>query len=139
MTAASFGGDADAHLTTVAVALEGVSWSDTELYAACVLHTLMGGGGSFSAGNPPQPEPALFCTKQPQRTSALSKRASLEASAGAWPLSFVQLDSHWCVLSHRRAGQGHALSALPKRVEPVPLGTERDRLQHVLLRLGVKP
>ncbi len=37
-------------LTTVAVALEGVSWSDSELYAACVLHTLMGGGGSFSAG-----------------------------------------------------------------------------------------
>jgi hypothetical protein len=77
VTAASFGGDADAHLTTVAVALEGVSWSDTELYAACVLHTLMGGGGSFSAGNPLQPEPALLCTKQPRRTSALSKRASL--------------------------------------------------------------
>ena len=46
----SFGGDAEVELTTVAVALEGVSWSDSELYAACVLHTLMGGGGSFSAG-----------------------------------------------------------------------------------------
>jgi len=47
-----FGGDAEVELTTVAVALEGVSWSDSELYAACVLHTLMGGGGSFSAGGP---------------------------------------------------------------------------------------
>ena len=50
LTRLSFGGDAEVELTTVAVALEGVSWSDSELYAACVLHTLMGGGGSFSAG-----------------------------------------------------------------------------------------
>jgi processing peptidase subunit alpha len=47
-----FGGDADTDMVTLAVGLQGVSWSDADLIPACVLHSLMGGGGSFSAGGP---------------------------------------------------------------------------------------
>eukprot|EP00871_Galdieria_phlegrea_P001818 jgi/Galph1/2637/GphlegSOOS_G1296.1 len=36
----------------VAIAFKGVPWKDKDLIPACVLHTLLGGGGSFSAGGP---------------------------------------------------------------------------------------
>lgn len=36
----------------VAIGFKGVSWRDADLVAACVLHTLLGGGGSFSSGGP---------------------------------------------------------------------------------------
>lgn len=36
----------------VAIGFEGVSWRDDGLVPACVLHTLLGGGGSFSSGGP---------------------------------------------------------------------------------------
>jgi processing peptidase subunit alpha len=39
-------------LTHVVLAFEGPSWHDPELIPMCVLHTLMGGGSSFSAGGP---------------------------------------------------------------------------------------
>lgn len=41
--------DGPAH---VAIGFQGVSWQDDDLVAACVLHTLLGGGGSFSSGGP---------------------------------------------------------------------------------------
>lgn len=41
--------DGPAH---VAIGFKGVSWHDEELVPACVLHTLLGGGGSFSSGGP---------------------------------------------------------------------------------------
>lgn len=43
------GADGPAH---VAIGFQGVSWRDEDLVAACVLHTLLGGGGSFSSGGP---------------------------------------------------------------------------------------
>lgn len=43
------GADGPAH---VAIGFKGVSWKDDRLVAACVLHTLLGGGGSFSSGGP---------------------------------------------------------------------------------------
>ncbi|GJQ09275.1 hypothetical protein GpartN1_g1066.t1 [Galdieria partita] len=36
----------------VAIAFQGVPWKDKDLIPACILHTLLGGGGSFSAGGP---------------------------------------------------------------------------------------
>ena len=39
-------------MAQLAFGAEGVSWSDPDLVPICVLHTLMGGGGSFSAGGP---------------------------------------------------------------------------------------
>jgi len=36
----------------VAIAFHGVAWKDKDLIPACILHTLLGGGGSFSAGGP---------------------------------------------------------------------------------------
>jgi processing peptidase subunit alpha len=39
-------------LAHVTLAFEGPNWHDKELIPMCVLHTLMGGGGSFSAGGP---------------------------------------------------------------------------------------
>jgi processing peptidase subunit alpha len=39
-------------LSHVTLGFEGPSWHDAELIPMCVLHTLMGGGGSFSAGGP---------------------------------------------------------------------------------------
>lgn len=42
-------GDGPGH---VAIGFKGVSWKDDDLVAACVLHTLLGGGGSFSSGGP---------------------------------------------------------------------------------------
>jgi processing peptidase subunit alpha len=39
-------------LAHVTLAFEGPSWHAAELIPMCVLHTLMGGGGSFSAGGP---------------------------------------------------------------------------------------
>lgn len=36
----------------VAIGFEGISWQDDELVPICVLHTLLGGGGSFSSGGP---------------------------------------------------------------------------------------
>jgi processing peptidase subunit alpha len=39
-------------LAHVTLAFEGPSWHDAELIPMCVLHTLMGGGSSFSAGGP---------------------------------------------------------------------------------------
>jgi len=39
-------------LAHVTLAFEGPSWHATELIPMCVLHTLMGGGSSFSAGGP---------------------------------------------------------------------------------------
>jgi processing peptidase subunit alpha len=39
-------------LSHVVLGFEGPSWHDAELIPMCVLHTLMGGGGSFSAGGP---------------------------------------------------------------------------------------
>jgi mitochondrial-processing peptidase subunit alpha len=42
-------GDGPGH---VAIGFEGVSWSDDDLVAVCVLHTMLGGGGSFSSGGP---------------------------------------------------------------------------------------
>lgn len=42
-------GDGPGH---VAIGFAGVSWSDDDLIPACVLHTLLGGGGSFSSGGP---------------------------------------------------------------------------------------
>merc|ERR1712072_1134989 len=39
-------------LTHVVLGFEGPSWHDAELIPMCVLHTLMGGGSSFSAGGP---------------------------------------------------------------------------------------
>jgi len=39
-------------LSHVVVGFEGPSWHDAELIPMCVLHTLMGGGSSFSAGGP---------------------------------------------------------------------------------------
>lgn len=41
--------DGPAH---VAIGFKGVSWHDKELVPACILHTLLGGGGSFSSGGP---------------------------------------------------------------------------------------
>jgi mitochondrial-processing peptidase subunit alpha len=35
-----------------AIGFEGVSWADDDLVPICVLHTLLGGGGSFSSGGP---------------------------------------------------------------------------------------
>lgn len=37
---------------TVAIGFDGVSWQDEDLVPVCVLHTLLGGGGSFSSGGP---------------------------------------------------------------------------------------
>lgn len=42
-------GDGPGH---VAMGFNGVSWSDKDLIPVCVLHTLLGGGGSFSSGGP---------------------------------------------------------------------------------------
>lgn len=42
-------GDGPGH---VAIGFNGVSWSDADLIPVCVLHTLLGGGGSFSSGGP---------------------------------------------------------------------------------------
>jgi mitochondrial-processing peptidase subunit alpha len=42
-------GDGPAH---VAIGFEGVSWADSDLVPACVFHTMLGGGGSFSSGGP---------------------------------------------------------------------------------------
>ena len=39
-------------LAHVTLAFQGPTWHDAELIPMCVLHTLMGGGGSFSAGGP---------------------------------------------------------------------------------------
>jgi len=39
-------------LAHVTLAFQGPNWHDDELIPMCVLHTLMGGGGSFSAGGP---------------------------------------------------------------------------------------
>lgn len=39
-------------LAQIAVACEAVSWSDPDLIPVAVLNTLLGGGGSFSAGGP---------------------------------------------------------------------------------------
>jgi len=39
-------------LSHVALAFQGPSWNDADLIPMCVLNTLMGGGGSFSAGGP---------------------------------------------------------------------------------------
>ena len=39
-------------LTHVAVSLESSSYSDKDFFAFAVLNSLMGGGGSFSAGGP---------------------------------------------------------------------------------------
>merc|ERR1719478_1675676 len=39
-------------LAHVVLGFQGPSWDDKELIPMCVLHTLMGGGGSFSAGGP---------------------------------------------------------------------------------------
>jgi len=39
-------------LAHVTLAFEGPSWNDASLIPMCVLHTLMGGGSSFSAGGP---------------------------------------------------------------------------------------
>lgn len=36
----------------VAIGFQGVSWQDDDLVPACVLHSLLGGGGSFSSGGP---------------------------------------------------------------------------------------
>lgn len=36
----------------VAIGFKGVSWQDDDLVPICVLHTLLGGGGSFSSGGP---------------------------------------------------------------------------------------
>lgn len=36
----------------VAIGFKGVSWRDEDLVPACVLFTLLGGGGSFSSGGP---------------------------------------------------------------------------------------
>lgn len=36
----------------VAIGFKGVSWQDDDLVPVCVLHTLLGGGGSFSSGGP---------------------------------------------------------------------------------------
>lgn len=41
--------DGPAH---VAIGFEGVSWKHEDLVPVCVLHTLLGGGGSFSSGGP---------------------------------------------------------------------------------------
>lgn len=41
--------DGPAH---VAIGFKGVSWQDDDLVPICVLHTLLGGGGSFSSGGP---------------------------------------------------------------------------------------
>ncbi len=41
--------DGPAH---IAIGFQGVSWQDEDLVPACVLHTLLGGGGSFSSGGP---------------------------------------------------------------------------------------
>lgn len=49
---ARLGSAASPDTTTVALGFEGVSWKDEDLLAVCTLHTLMGGGGSFSAGGP---------------------------------------------------------------------------------------
>lgn len=47
--AVTIAADGPAH---VAIAFEGVSWNDEKLVPACVLYTLLGGGGSFSSGGP---------------------------------------------------------------------------------------
>merc|ERR1711970_1261207 len=39
-------------LAHVVLGFQGPSWDDKELIPMCGLHTLMGGGGSFSAGGP---------------------------------------------------------------------------------------
>lgn len=36
----------------IAIGFQGVAWQDADLVPACVLHTLLGGGGSFSSGGP---------------------------------------------------------------------------------------
>ena len=41
--------DGPAH---VAIGFKGVSWHDNDMVPVCVLHTLLGGGGSFSSGGP---------------------------------------------------------------------------------------
>lgn len=43
------GADGPGH---VAIGFQGVSWQDDDLVPICVLHTLLGGGGSFSSGGP---------------------------------------------------------------------------------------
>lgn len=45
----SISADGPAH---VAIGLKGVSWNADDLVPACVLYTLLGGGGSFSSGGP---------------------------------------------------------------------------------------
>jgi mitochondrial-processing peptidase subunit alpha len=45
----SIPGDGPGHF---AIGFEGVSWADDDLVPVCVLHTLLGGGGSFSSGGP---------------------------------------------------------------------------------------
>lgn len=42
-------GDGPGH---IAIGFNGVSWKDEDLVPVCVLHTLLGGGGSFSSGGP---------------------------------------------------------------------------------------
>lgn len=42
-------GDGPGH---VAMGFKGVSWSDEDLIPVCILHALLGGGGSFSSGGP---------------------------------------------------------------------------------------
>jgi len=39
-------------MATCAIGFEGLTWTDKDLIPACVLHTLLGGGGSFSSGGP---------------------------------------------------------------------------------------
>ncbi len=45
----SIGADGPAH---VAIGLKGASWNSEDLVPACVLYTMLGGGGSFSSGGP---------------------------------------------------------------------------------------
>ena len=42
----------DAGFTHVAIAFNAGGWKDAQLLPLCVLHQLLGGGGSFSAGGP---------------------------------------------------------------------------------------
>jgi processing peptidase subunit alpha len=42
----------DAPLSSIALAFEAGGWHDDDLVPVCVLHTLLGGGDSFSAGGP---------------------------------------------------------------------------------------
>lgn len=39
-------------MSHVSIAFEGYPWDSKEIVPQCVLHTLMGGGGSFSSGGP---------------------------------------------------------------------------------------